>query len=63
MRGEVRQALSVLKKRTGRHERSIRQISIGADGLQVGEPLSNLRGVLTGVPHELGEPADPLRKG
>ena len=63
VRGEVRQALSVLKKRTGRHERTIRRIEIGDSGLQVGEPLSNLRGVLTGVPHELGEPADPLRKG
>ena len=63
VRGEVRQALSVLKKRTGQHERTIRRLEIGADGLQVGEPLSNLRGVLTGVPHELGEPLDPLRKG
>jgi circadian clock protein KaiC len=63
VRGEVRQALSVLKKRTGRHERTIRRIEIGDAGLQVGEPLSNLRGVLTGVPHEIGEPMDPLRKG
>ena len=63
VRGEVRQALSVLKKRTGRHERTIRRIEIGDTGLQMGEPLSNLRGVLTGVPHELGEPVDPLRKG
>ena len=63
VRGEVRQALSVLKKRTGRHERTIRRIEIGDTGLQVGEPLNNLRGVLTGVPHELGEPVDPLRKG
>ncbi len=63
VRGEVRQALSVLKKRTGRHERTIRRIEIGDAGLQVGEPLSNLRGVLTGVPHELGEAVDPLRQG
>ena len=63
VRGEVRQALSVLKKRTGQHERTIRRLEINAQGPQVGEPLSNLRGVLTGVPHELGEPLDPLRKG
>ena len=63
VRGEVRQALSVLKKRTGQHERTIRRLEINAQGPKVGEPLSNLRGVLTGVPHELGEPLDPLRKG
>ncbi|MFP7721675.1 ATPase domain-containing protein [Lysobacter sp. A3-1-A15] len=58
VRGEVHQAISVLKKRTGRHERSIHRLTISADGVKVGEPLRNLRGVLTGVPHEVGEPAD-----
>jgi circadian clock protein KaiC len=48
--GEVRQAVSVFKKRTGPHERSIRQLSIDEHGLSVGEPLRGFRGVMTGVP-------------
>lgn len=51
-RGEVRQAMAVLKKRTGAHERTIRELTLGADGLTVGEPLRRFRGVLTGVPQE-----------
>ena len=54
-RGEVRQAISVLKKRTGAHERTIRELSIGNHGLSIGEPLREFRGVLTGVPHERTE--------
>jgi circadian clock protein KaiC len=49
-RGEVKQALSVIKKRSGNHERTIREISIGKNGISLGEPLRNLQGVLTGVP-------------
>jgi circadian clock protein KaiC len=48
--GEVRQAISVMKKRGGQHERSIRSFSMGPDGLKVGEPLRGFRGILTGVP-------------
>jgi circadian clock protein KaiC len=48
--GEVRQAISVLKKRGGAHERSIRAFSMDSSGLHVGEPLRGYRGVLTGVP-------------
>jgi circadian clock protein KaiC len=51
-RGEVRQAISALKKRTGHHERTIRELNISSDGLQIGAPLHQFRGVLTGVPHE-----------
>jgi circadian clock protein KaiC len=49
-RGEVRQALSVMKKRGGRHERTIREFRLGTDGIHVGEALRDFRGVLTGVP-------------
>ncbi|WP_119717705.1 ATPase domain-containing protein [Cognatilysobacter tabacisoli] len=56
--GEVRQAMSVLKKRTGPHERTIREMRLTSEGLQIGEPLRNFRGVLTGVPHEVGSPGD-----
>jgi circadian clock protein KaiC len=49
-RGEVKQALSVIKKRSGNHERTIREMRVGRNGISVGEPLRDLQGVLTGVP-------------
>jgi len=49
-RGEVRQAISVMKKRGGNHERTIREFRLEPGGIAVGEPLSRFRGVLTGVP-------------
>lgn len=48
--GEVRQAISVLKKRTGKHERTIREFQIDAGGIHLGQPLTDFHGVLTGVP-------------
>jgi len=48
--GEVAQAISVFKKRTGPHERTIRELRIDANGVHVGEPLRNFRGIMTGVP-------------
>ena len=48
--GAVRQAISVVKKRTGPHERTIRECRVQRGGLVVGEPLGAFRGVLTGVP-------------
>ena len=50
LRGEVHQAISVVKKRGGAHERSIREFRLSAGGIEVGEPLQQFRGVLTGVP-------------
>lgn len=49
-RGAVKQALSVIKKRSGNHERTIREMKIGKNGIEIGQPLINLQGVLTGVP-------------
>jgi circadian clock protein KaiC len=49
-RGEVRQAISVVKKRGGSHERSIREFRLESGGISLGEPLRDFRGVLTGVP-------------
>ena len=49
-RGEVQQAVSIIKKRSGDHERTIREMKIGGAGITVGEPLRELHGVLTGVP-------------
>ncbi|NRR29557.1 AAA family ATPase [Oxalobacteraceae bacterium] len=48
--GEVRQAISVFKKRGGAHERTIRRFKIGATGIQVGPVLKGFHGILTGVP-------------
>jgi circadian clock protein KaiC len=50
LRGEIRQAISVIKKRGGAHERTIREFSLDSDGIKLGEPLRSFRGVLTGVP-------------
>ncbi len=58
-KGEVRQAISVVKKRGGAHERTIREFGLGEGGIHVGEALRNFRGVLTGVP-VYEEPRDPL---
>jgi circadian clock protein KaiC len=48
--GEVRQAVSVLKKRSGKHERTIRELSLGANGITIGQPLKDFQGVLSGTP-------------
>jgi len=48
--GEVRQAISVTKKRGGIHERTIREFFLDSKGIRLGEPLRKFRGVLTGVP-------------
>jgi circadian clock protein KaiC len=62
--GSVRKALSVVKKRTGRHETTIREIGVRNNALWVGEPLSGFRGVLTGVPEYVGSlQSDKLRTG
>ena len=52
--GEVRQAISTIKKRSGAHERTIREFKLGPDKIQVGHPLREFQGVLTGVPTCLG---------
>src|SRR3954447_58197 len=49
-RGHVRQAISVIKKRGSRHERTVRAFRFTSAGIVVGEPLREFRGVLTGVP-------------
>jgi len=52
--GSVKKAISALKKRTGAHEESIRELWFDDTGLHLSEPLLNLRGVLGGVPSEIG---------
>ncbi len=56
--GEVKQAVSVFKKRGSLHERTIRRFSMSRGGIQVGEPLRGFRGILTGVPVYIGTDSD-----
>lgn len=53
--GRVRRAVSVIKKRTGGHEDTIREYRIGRDGVKIGEPITGFQGVLRGVPTYTGE--------
>lgn len=53
--GKVRRAVSVIKKRTGMHEETIREFRITREGLTLGAPLSGFQGVLRGVPTFVGE--------
>ncbi len=58
--GMVKKAISVLKKRTGAHEESIREIWFESDGIHLSEPLLQFRGVMTGVPVEVKHRARSL---
>jgi circadian clock protein KaiC len=58
--GRVRRAVSVIKKRTGAHEESIREFRIGSAGLVLGAPLEEFQGVLRGVPTFVGNSAPLL---
>jgi circadian clock protein KaiC len=58
-RGVVRRALSVVKKRSGAHEHTIREFKLGAGGVQVGPPLTEFEGIFSGTPHYIGG-RDPL---
>jgi circadian clock protein KaiC len=60
-RGEVRQAISVLKKRSGPHERTIRELRMIDGRIRVGEPLADFHGVLTGVPTFTGSSASAAK--
>ncbi|GGY73922.1 serine/threonine protein kinase [Cellvibrio zantedeschiae] len=54
--GEVQQAISVVKKRGSSHERTIRRMEIGSNGIQIGPVLREFHGILTGVP-KLADPS------
>jgi circadian clock protein KaiC len=53
--GRVRRAISVIKKRTGPHEDTIRELKISNAGLHLGQPLQEFQGVLRGVPTYVGQ--------
>jgi circadian clock protein KaiC len=57
--GEVRQAISVFKKRGSAHERTIRRFQISTGGIRVGPVLKDFHGILTGVPTYDGDASEP----
>jgi circadian clock protein KaiC len=61
--GRVRRAVSIIKKRSGSHESTIREYRIDSEGLSMGPPLEGFHGVLRGVPTFNGENAGLLEKG
>lgn len=61
--GKVRRAISVIKKRTGFHENTIREFSISGSGLTMGEPLEGFQGVLRGVPSYSGSTGSLMEIG
>jgi circadian clock protein KaiC len=61
--GSVRQAVSVVKKRGGDHERTIREARVQRGGLHVGRPLREFQGVLTGVPSYTGVTGELMPNG
>ena len=56
--GRVRRAISIVKKRTGAHEDTIREFRIDGRGITLGEPLTQFQGVLRGVPALIGDTPD-----
>ena len=60
--GEVKQSMAVIKKRSGSHERSIREFTLdGGKGLRIGPPLRDFKGILTGAPKFEGETDEIMR--
>jgi circadian clock protein KaiC len=60
--GRIRRAISVVKKRVGPHEETIREFRIAGSGITVGEPLEQFRGILTGLPFFEGKQSDLLQE-
>jgi circadian clock protein KaiC len=60
--GSVRKAVSIIKKRTGKHETTIRELMIDKEGVKVGPKLEQFQGILTGVPRFEGPLKDILRE-
>jgi circadian clock protein KaiC len=60
--GTVRRAMSIIKKRTGAHESTIREYRIDGRGLTLGQPLEGFQGILRGVPVYIGEGQPLLRE-
>ncbi len=61
--GTVRRAMSVVKKRSGNHEHTIREFRLSRNGLVVGPPLTAFSGIFSGTPHYTGEKTPLLIEG
>jgi len=60
--GEVKQSVAVIKKRSGHHEKAIREFSLnGGKGLRIGDPLRHFQGILTGAPRFEGSQEEILK--
>jgi circadian clock protein KaiC len=61
--GEVKKSIAVIKKRSGNHERTIREFTLSGKtrGIRIGEPLKEFQGILTGVPRFEGRQDKMLR--
>ena len=53
--GTVRRALSVVKKRSGDHEHTIREFRLGPHGIKLGPPLKQFSGIFSGTPKYIGD--------
>jgi len=56
--GELRKAIGVLKKRTSDFERTLRKFEITGHGIEVGEPLTGMRGILSGTPERVARSSE-----
>ncbi|MGV3485701.1 MAG: ATPase domain-containing protein [Planctomycetaceae bacterium] len=61
--GSIHQAISVVKKRTGGHERTIRELRMNDGEIRIGPPLKNFHGILAGTPTFTGASEDLMRIG
>lgn len=62
--GAVKQAVAVIKKRSGPHEKTIREFRLDAGrGIRIGQPLKEFQGVLAGIPSFVGQTRDILSDG
>jgi circadian clock protein KaiC len=52
--GRVRKAISVIKKRSGGHEDTVRELKVGPGRIALGDPLEQFQGILSGVPSYVG---------
>lgn len=59
LRGGLRKAVGVLKKRTGEFDADLRELSFTPYGIKVGDPLTQLQGILSGIPTAASSSADP----
>lgn len=62
-RGAMKKAVSIIKKRSGYHENTIRELTMSSEGIAIGEPLVEFEGVMTGVPRFLGGRLTPPPDG